>query len=425
MSKKSAFYVGVLLIITVIVNVTYFSYGFFVNKSEQHGKLNIMVGNLNYRIVSDDLVNNSILVSSNMAKKITINVTSLNEVNSKYELYYTTNNSNIEVGYYYNTVNMPTGNINSSENRNITIVIRNNTNTSAQITFGVQGGLISNNLVLESGRRHINTEMDAVYVAGLYDSNNNLLKNWNELEAIGLTKSAIEQDYVPGRTVDNTPRIVFENNNLEGKLVLPTTIAKIGNYAFYGTTNLTGIIIPESVISIGDFSFSSSTNLASILVEDGLISIGASAFESTAINTFVMPDTVTSFGNGAFIWCSSLTDIKLSNSLSVIPSYSFQYSNSLSTVEIPNSVTSIGNGAFSWMTSLTNIVIPSSIVSIGSSAFSHSTNLSSVEFMNPNGWVVTFNSNTETLNSVGVADPSRAAIYLLNDYALYSWTRLN
>ena len=56
--------------------------------------------------------------------------------------------------------------------------------------------------------------------------------------------------------------------------------------------------------------------------------------------------SVTSIGERAFGWCSSLTS-----------------------VTIPHSVTSIGDGAFNKCSSLTSVTIPNSVTSIGDYAF--------------------------------------------------------
>ncbi len=149
MDRKKIIYIGILLIITVVVSVMCFSYAFFTNKSEQHGKLNIVAGTLDYQIESNDLKNNAITLESNTTKVIEIKITSLNTINSKYELYYNSDN-NIEIGYDNNN-DSPTGIINKNESKNLIITIKNKNSNSTTVTFGVEGGLISNNLILSIG----------------------------------------------------------------------------------------------------------------------------------------------------------------------------------------------------------------------------------------------------------------------------------
>ena len=142
MNRKTIMYIGILLIVSVIVSVTYFSYAYFTRKDEEHGKLNIVAGTLNYKIESDDLTNNSITLSSKTNKELVINVTSLNTIESKYELYYETDNNSVLVGYMEDTIDMPTGTINSGSTKTTKILIKNNTNANATITFSVKGGFI-------------------------------------------------------------------------------------------------------------------------------------------------------------------------------------------------------------------------------------------------------------------------------------------
>jgi hypothetical protein len=70
------------------------------------------------------------------------------------------------------------------------------------------------------------------------------------------------------------------------------------------------------------------------------------------IGSFIIPNSVTKIGLGAFSTCSSLTSIV-----------------------IPNSVTEIEIGAFTDCSSLTSIVIPNSVTEIGASAFFGCNNL--------------------------------------------------
>ena len=75
-------------------------------------------------------------------------------------------------------------------------------------------------------------------------------------------------------------------------------------------------------------------------------------------------------GNSAFGWCSSLTNINISNSVTNIGDKAFCLCRSLTNINIPNGVTNIGYNAFSDCHSLTNINIPNSVTNIGDAAFS-------------------------------------------------------
>ena len=79
--------------------------------------------------------------------------------------------------------------------------------------------------------------------------------------------------------------------------------------------------------------------------------------------------SVTSIGNSAFSYCSSLTSVTIPNSVTSIGDPAFYGCRSLTSVTIPNSVTSIGNRAFCRCHSLTSVTIPNSVTSIGNAAF--------------------------------------------------------
>ena len=116
----------------------------------------------------------------------------------------------------------------------------------------------------------------------------------------------------------------------------------------FANKNITSIVIPDSVTSIGDSAFYYCSSLTSV----------------------VIPDSVTSIGNYAFYNCYSLTSVVIGDSVTSIGDWAFQYCTSLTSVVIPDSVTSIGNFAFYNCSSLTSVVIPDSVTSIGGYAFS-------------------------------------------------------
>ena len=149
--KKSYFIIFGLIVLAVVCFST--SYAIFSNTKEEHGKLNIVAGNLNYKIESSELDSDSITLPANTSKEIRIKLTSLNEVSSKYELYYILDKTNdkVSVGYSKDTKDNVLGTVEANKNKIITIVIRNDSDTSSKITFKVLGGLLNNDLALKGG----------------------------------------------------------------------------------------------------------------------------------------------------------------------------------------------------------------------------------------------------------------------------------
>ncbi len=196
------------------------------------------------------------------------------------------------------------------------------------------------------------------------------------------------------------------------EIVIPNNVTKINDYAFYNCSSLTSIIIPDSVTSIGERAFYDCSSLTSIIIPDSVTSIGERAFYNcssltsiivnsnnkvfdsrnncnaiidTSTNTLIVgcknttiPDSVTSIGNYAFAWCSSLTSITIPNGVTSIGEDAFEYCSSLTSITIPDSITSIGNYAFYNCSSLTSITIPDGVTSIYWQAFYNCSSLTTI-----------------------------------------------
>ena len=146
---------------------------------------------------------------------------------------------------------------------------------------------------------------------------------------------------------------------------------------YYIPTSLKSVTVTGGNILYGAFYYCSS--LTSIEISDSVTSIGSYAFYSCeSLTSVVIPDSVTSIGDFAFYYCRSLTSVEIPDSVTLIGSYAFDSCYNLMDVVIPDSVTSIGNYAFACCESLTSVVIGDSVTSIGSYAFYYCSSLTSV-----------------------------------------------
>ncbi|MCQ2232777.1 MAG: leucine-rich repeat protein, partial [Paludibacteraceae bacterium] len=151
-----------------------------------------------------------------------------------------------------------------------------------------------------------------------------------------------------------------------GNVVVPSSVEKIGEYAFYGCTGLTSVEIPSSVKVIGGGvnggSFSGCTGLTSVVIPSSVEKIGEKTFSGcTGLTSVEIPSSVKLIGENAFERCTGLTSVEIPNSVKKIGEYAFYGCTGLTSVEILASVKEIGYGAFYGCTGLTSVEIPNSV----------------------------------------------------------------
>ena len=138
-------------------------------------------------------------------------------------------------------------------------------------------------------------------------------------------------------------------------------------------------IIPNSVTSIGDDAFFCCRSLSNIVIPDSVTSIGDGAFYGcSSLSNIDIPDSVISVGDWTFCGCRSLSSIVIPDGVSSIGVCTFSYCRSLSSIVIPDSVSSIGICAFMDCCFLSNIVLPNNVTSIGNGAFMNCSSLSNI-----------------------------------------------
>ena len=155
-----------------------------------------------------------------------------------------------------------------------------------------------------------------------------------------------------------------------GTYLVPDSVTRILDYAFYSCTSLTNIAIPNSVTNLAIYAFYYCTSLTSVTIPKGVASIGPGAFAGCASLSAIMVDAL----NPAY---SSVDGVLFDKSQTTLVQYP---AGKAGPYRVRNSVTTIGAGAFGSCLGLTNLTIPDSVGSIGNRAFSHCFNLTSVYF---------------------------------------------
>ena len=144
-------------------------------------------------------------------------------------------------------------------------------------------------------------------------------------------------------TADNTIILGCQNT------VIPNSVTRIGNDAFWACTTLTSISIPSSVTNIEDGAFNQCINLSSICIPNGVTSIGKYVFgDCSKLATIILPSTITTIDDYAFIRCG-LTDMYCyAEQLPEIGNGIFQDTYRKATLHVPASSVDAFSNAEQW-----------------------------------------------------------------------------
>ncbi len=162
---------------------------------------------------------------------------------------------------------------------------------------------------------------------------------------------------------------------------------------------------------IGFKMFERCSSLTDVIIPSSVTVIGIRAFEECSkLISVVVPNGVTTIDSWAFDGCLSLTNIDIPNSVTTIGSGAFFNCSDLTNIVIPNGVMIVEGWTFQGCSSLTDITIPNSVTTIGSSAFCDCSSLASVTLGNSvttleNG-VFTDCSNLKEIYCKNVTPPS-------------------
>lgn len=193
-----------------------------------------------------------------------------------------------------------------------------------------------------------------------------------------------------------TPYDLYINNQKVTDVIIPNTINRISNKAFYNCSSITSILIENGVTIVGNYAFAKCSNLTSITIPSSIIS--ADSTDPDSYNWFSGCDKISIINYTGTIeqWSSrtwgfwfrcpydlyinnqKITNVELLSGITSISDYAFANCSSLSSIDIPYGVSSIGDYAFCSCSNLTNATIPDTVTDIGEAAFKSCTGLTKI-----------------------------------------------
>lgn len=184
-------------------------------------------------------------------------------------------------------------------------------------------------------------------------------------------------------TADMTELVRCSPGCKTSEFIIPDTVKKIDERAFYKCENIRTINIPASVEEIGMWSFGDCSSLEAINVDfdnERFSSIDGVLFDdwqdilyqyppNKISTTYTIPNSVTWIMSQAFQNCDNLERIKLPEFIHEISYGCFAECDKLNNIIIPNGVEEIYSSAFENCKSLTNITFSNNTRNYGSSVF--------------------------------------------------------
>ena len=119
-----------------------------------------------------------------------------------------------------------------------------------------------------------------------------------------------------GESGDPIKTTVYENKNIK-KVVIKKGVTAIADFAFKGCKKLKEIILPSTLKKIGAYAFEECP-IKNITIPKSVKSIEPGAFAGSSIKSITIPKTVKKLGEGVFGDCKKLESITMPGNIGVI-----------------------------------------------------------------------------------------------------------
>ncbi len=162
-------------------------------------------------------------------------------------------------------------------------------------------------------------------------------------------------------------------------VVIPESVTRIGEYAFYGCRDLRSVEILGQVKEIDQWTFAYCPKLVSVLLPDGLLTLAKGAFyDCEKLRDIEIPNSVTTIADRVFYDCVSLEDVVIPSGVAMIGEMAFARCKGFKEIDIPDGVRIIGVAAFFGCDGVAEINIPGTVFMISDNAFQDCTSLTEV-----------------------------------------------
>lgn len=161
----------------------------------------------------------------------------------------------------------------------------------------------------------------------------------------------------------------FYNNQTIKNVVVSEGITDIGEYAFRYCDELETVSLPTTLTKIGEFAFyphqdemavpTITHGLTAVTIPSSVTEIGYCAFAGNRLTSVTVPATVTTIGERVFTACANLTTVRYE--APVISQFLFVNCNNLRNVTLANTVTEIKSHWINYCRSLTEITYEGSL----------------------------------------------------------------